>query len=138
MDLKQISKWVVISGTLLILLVKFGIRPNCNCNQTLTFILGIAPNLIASFLIPFIASFIFSGRNNFLAKIFRIDSPGNLLQVCFLGFGMLVINEYMQMFPVFGRTFDYFDLVFSSVGLTTSYFIFSKIYTKNFYSYYPD
>lgn len=138
MELKQISKWVVIIGTLLILLVKLGIRPNCNCNQILTFILGIAPNLIGSFLIPFIANLIFSGRNNFMARIFRIHSPGDLLQVCFLGFGILVINEYMQIFPVFGRTFDYFDLVFSAVGLTTSYFIFNKLYTKVFYSYYPD
>ena len=138
MDLKQISKWVVISGTLLILLVKLGIRPSCNCNQTLKFILGIAPNLVGSFLIPFIANLIFSGRDNLLARIFRIHSPGDLLQVCFLGFWILVINEYMQMFPIFGRTFDYFDLVFSAVGLTTSYFIFGKIYTKIFYSYYPD
>ena len=138
MDLKQISKWVVISGTLLILLVKLGIRPNCNCNLALKFILGIAPNLVGSFLIPFIASLVFSGRNNFLARVFRIYSPGDLLQVCFLGFGILVINEYMQMFPLFGRTFDYFDLVFSAIGLTASYFIFSKLYTKVFYSYYPD
>jgi hypothetical protein len=138
MDLKQISKWVVIIGTLFILLVKLGIRPNCNCNQNLTFILGIAPNLVGSFLIPFIANLVFSGRNNLLARLFRIHSHGDLLQVCFLGFGILVINEYMQMFPVFGRTFDYFDLVFSAVGLTASYFIFNKLYTKVFYSYYPD
>lgn len=138
MDLKRISKWVVITGLSLILLVKFGIRPNCDCNQTLKFILGIAPNLLSSFLIPFIANLIFSGRDNLLAKIFRIHSPGDLLQVCFLGFGILVINEYMQQFPVFGRTFDYYDIVFSAVGLTTSYFIFGKIYTKVFYSYYPD
>lgn len=138
MDLKQISKWVVITGVLLILFVKFGIRPNCDCNQTLEFILGIAPNLVGSFLIPFIANLIFSGRDNLLARVFRIHSPSDLRQVCFLGFGILVINEYMQLFPIFGRTFDYFDLVFSAVGLTTSYFIFGKIYTKVFYSYYPD
>lgn len=138
MELRQISKWVIITGALIIILVKFGIRPTCDCNQTLKFILGIAPNLVGSFLIPFFASYFFSGRGNLLARIFRIHSFGDLRQVCLLGFGLLVINEYLQLIPFFGRTFDYFDLVFSAVGLTTSYFIFGKIYTKIFYSYYPD
>jgi hypothetical protein len=100
--------------------------------------LGIAPNLVGSFLIPFFASLFFSGRDNFLARLFRIHSFGDLRQVCLLGFGMLVINEYLQLIPFFGRTFDYFDLVFSAVGLTASYFIFRKIYTRVLYSYYPD
>lgn len=138
MELKQISKWVVVCGTLLIFLVKFGIRPACDCNTALKFILGIAPNLIGSFLIPFFASLFFSGRNSLLARIFSIHSFGDLRQVCLLGFGLLVLNEYMQLIPFFGRTFDYYDLVFSAVGLTAAYFIFGKIYTKVFYSYYPD
>ena len=138
MELKQISKWVVVCGTLLIFLVKIGIRPACDCNATFKFILGIAPNLIGSFLIPFFASLLFSGRDSLLARIFSIHSFGDLRQVCLLGFGMLVLNEYMQLIPFFGRTFDYYDLVFSAVGLTAAYFIFGKIYTKVFYSYYPD
>ncbi|HLF46691.1 MAG TPA: hypothetical protein VI548_09710 [Chitinophagaceae bacterium] len=138
MELKKISRWVVIGGALLILIVKLGIRPACDCNQALRFSLGIAPNLISSFLVPFFASLLFSNRDSLLAKIFSIHSLGDLRQVCLLGFGFLVINEYMQLIPFFGRTFDYFDLVFSAVGLTASYFIFGKIYTKIFYSYYPD
>ena len=138
MDLKQISKWVVIIGAIIILLVKFAIRPACDCNQPLKFILGIAPNLVGSFLLPFFACLLFSGRENLLARIFRIHSLGDLRQVCLLGFGMLLVNEYMQLFPVFGRTFDYFDLVFSAIGLTAAYFTFGKIYTKVYYSYYPD
>ncbi len=138
MDFKKISLRVLITGSIFILLVKFGIRPNCNCNQPLTFVLGIAPNLVGSFLIPFFAYMVFSGRENLFARIFRIHSPGDLLQVCIIGFALLTVNEYLQLIPVFGRTFDYFDLLFSAVGLTASYLIFSKVYIKNFYSYYPD
>lgn len=44
-----------------------------------------------------------------------------------LGFGMLVVNEYLQRISFFGRTFDYYDIIFSSVGLLAAYFVFGKI-----------
>lgn len=48
-----------------------------------------------------------------------------------LGFGMLVVNEYLQRISVFGRTFDYNDILFSSVGLITAYFVFGKMQRKH-------
>jgi len=44
-----------------------------------------------------------------------------------MGLGMLIINEYLQLIPFFGRTFDYNDIIFSSVGLMLSYFVFGRI-----------
>jgi hypothetical protein len=44
-----------------------------------------------------------------------------------MGLGMLIINEYLQLIPIFGRTFDVYDIIFSMVGLLTSYFAFSKV-----------
>jgi len=41
----------------------------------------------------------------------------------------------MQLIPVFGRTFDYNDILFSSVGLVASYFVFNKIQTRKGRSY---
>jgi hypothetical protein len=128
----------MINGALLIWTVKYGIRPYYDFGQPLNFLLGIAPNLLGSFLIPFGACWFFSGRDFFLAKIFRIHSPGDLRMVCFLGFGMLVINEYLQLVPLFGRTFDYFDILSSAIGLSVSYFVFGKIYSRILYRYYPD
>ena len=138
MELKRISKWVVIAGTLIIWLVKFGIRPYYDFGQPTNFFLGVAPNLLGSFLIPFGAYWLFSGREFLIARIFRIHSSGDLRFVCLLGFAMLVVNEYLQLIPVFGRTFDYFDIIFSVVGLSASYFVFGKIYTRVMYRYYPD
>lgn len=127
MQLKQTSKHIVISGTLLIWIIKYVIRPLHLFDEPLTFFLGIAPNLLGSFLIPFGAYWFFSGRNFFIARIFRIQTAYDLRMVCMLGFGMLVVNEYLQRISFFGRTFDYYDIIFSSVGLLAAYFVFGKI-----------
>ena len=127
MELKQISKWTVITGTIIIWTIKFGIRPLHLFEGPLKFFLGIAPNLIGSFLIPFGAYWFFSGKKFLMARIFRIRSVYELRIVCLMGFGLLVINEYLQLIPFFGRTFDYFDIFFSAVGLSGAYLVFGKI-----------
>lgn len=127
MELKLISKWFVITGTLVIWTIKFIIRPLHLFDDPTRFFLGIAPNLFGSFLIPFGAYWFFSGRNYMVARIFRIQSAYDLRLVCVLGFGMLIVNEYLQLIPFFGRTFDYNDIIFSSIGLMASYFVFGRI-----------
>jgi hypothetical protein len=130
MELKQISKWFVITGTLVIWTIKFIIRPMHLFDDPAKFFLGIAPNLFGSFLIPFAAYWFFSGRNFLLARVFRLQTPYDLRLVCLLGFGMLVVNEYLQLIPFFGRTFDYYDILFSSVGLVASFFVFGKLLSR--------
>lgn len=127
MELKQISKWLVITGTLIIWLIKFIIRPLHLFDDPTRFILNIAPNLLGSFLIPFGAYWFFCGRNFLVARIFRIETPYDLHLVCGLGFGMLVVNEYLQKIPFFGRTFDINDIIFSMVGLVLAHIVFEKL-----------
>jgi hypothetical protein len=127
MGLKQISRKLFITGTLIIWLIKFVVRPLHLFEEPLTFLLGIAPNLLGSFLIPFAAYWIFCGRNYLIARIFKIQTLYDLRLVCFMGFGMLIINEYLQRIPFFGRTFDYNDIIFSSVGLLAAYFVFGRL-----------
>lgn len=138
MEIKTISKWLVITGTLIIWSIKFGIRPYYGLDQPVSFFLGIAPNLFGSFLIPFGACWFFSGKDFIVARIFHIHSLNSLRLVCYIGFGMLVVNEYLQLIPFFGRTFDYWDIVFSALGLSVSYFVYGKIYTRALYRFYPD
>ena len=138
MQLKRISKWMVITGTMIIWLIKFGIRPYYDPGQPITFFLGIAPNLLGSFLIPFGAYWFFFDRRFLIARIFRIQSLIDLRNVCLLGFGMLVVNEYLQLIPIFGRTFDYFDIVSSATGLFASYVVFGKIFSPELYRPFPD
>ena len=131
MQLKFISKHFVIAGTLLIWIIKYIVRPLNLFDEPEHFFLGIAPNLFGSFLIPFGAYWFFSGKNHLIARIFRIQSSFDLKMVCSLGFGMLVVNEYLQRISVFGRTFDYYDILFSAIGLFVSYFVFGKLQQKH-------
>ncbi|MFZ1857088.1 MAG: hypothetical protein WAU29_06945, partial [Chitinophagaceae bacterium] len=125
--LKQISKRLIITGTLVIWAIKFIIRPMNLFDDPTRFVLNIAPNLLGSFLIPFGAYWFFSGKNFLVARIFKIETTYDLRLVCLLGFGMLIINEYLQLIPFFGRTFDLNDILFSSFGLLAAYFVFGKI-----------
>ncbi|HEU5167839.1 MAG TPA: hypothetical protein VFU29_19975 [Chitinophagaceae bacterium] len=138
MELRQKSKWIVIAGALLIWLIKIWIRPFYDLGQSMNFFLGIAPNFLGSFLIPFGACWFFSGREFLVARIFRIQSLADLRLVCLIGFVMLVANEYLQLIPVFGRTFDYFDIAFSAIGLSVSYFVFGKMYSLVIPHYYSN
>jgi hypothetical protein len=126
MYLKRVSRSIVITGTLLIWAVKLLIRPLQPWDGA-GYFLGVAPNLFGSFLIPFGAYWFFSGRDYLLARIFRFRTAYDLGLVCSLGFGMLVMNEYLQLVSWFGRTFDYNDILFSSIGLLLSYFIFGRL-----------
>ena len=130
MQLKQISKHLIISGTLIIWIIKYMLRPLDLFDEPGRFLMGVAPNLLGSFLIPFGAYWFFSGKNFLIARIFRIQSSYDLKMVCLLGFGMLVVNEYLQLMSIFGRTFDYFDILFSFIGLLSAYFVFSKLQQK--------
>ena len=130
MELKQLSKWLVITGALLIWIIKLFIRPMQPGGEATHYLLNIAPNLLGSFLIPFGACWFFSGRNFLVARIFKIECPYDLRLVCCMGFGMLVVNEYLQLIPYFGRTFDYNDIFFSSVGLIISCMVFGKIQSR--------
>ncbi len=129
MELKQLCKWVVICGTLLIWAIKLIIRP-LQIWQDASFFWGIAPNLIGSFLLPFGAYWFFSGKDFLVARFFRIRSAYDLRIFCLLGLGMLIINEYLQLLPVFGRTFDIYDMLFSFTGLLAAYFTFSRLQFK--------
>jgi hypothetical protein len=129
MSLKLISRRFVIIGTIMIWSIKFLIRPYHLWDEA-GFFFGIAPNLLGSFLIPYAAYWLFSGRDFLLARIFRIQTNYDLRLVCILGFGMLIVNEYLQLISIFGRTFDYYDIASSLAGLGASYFIFGKAHQK--------
>ena len=82
--------------------------------------MGIAPNLVGSFLLPFGACWLFQ-------RFYRIETTGALNFICGLGLLLVVINEYLQLIPVFGRTFDYLDILFSVIGVMIGHFVFSRL-----------
>lgn len=135
MQLRNFCKWTIISGTLLIWIIKFGVRPFIHLDPFMKFITGVAPNLVGAFLIPFAAYWLYTHSYFFNGQLMRFDFFSDTRIVCLFGFSLAVINEYLQLIPVFGRTFDYFDIVFSGVGLLFSYYAFIMMQRKFFMSY---
>lgn len=126
MEKKDFCKWITITGVLIIWTVKWAVRPYFHFNPVNTFIFGITPNLLGSFLLPVGATWL-------LPKYIDLQVTLVLRWFCFVCFGLLVINEYLQLIPVFGRTFDYFDIAASACGLYFSYLLIGKTGTSKLF-----
>ena len=120
MPLKKASRLITVIGILLIWAIKFLVRPFVYIDPVLKPLVGMAPNLIGSFLLPF-------GACWFFQRIFRLETTTDLNVTCFLGLLLVVINEYLQLISFFGRTFDYFDIVSSVVGVLIGHWYFKKL-----------
>ncbi len=123
MQLKNFCRHIVIAGTLIIWIIKWGIRPYFHFKQPVLFLLGIAPNLLGSFLLPF-------GWYWLLRKYVNLYNTKQFTVFCMLCFILLCINELLQLIRFFGRTFDYNDIAASAIGLFASYFLCSKLLFK--------
>ncbi|MGF2412786.1 MAG: VanZ family protein [Ferruginibacter sp.] len=122
MMLRSFCKYSVITGTIIIWIIKFALRPYIHFTQPAKYLLGIAPNLLGAFLLPL-------GCYWLLNKYINLHVDKQLRWFCAVCFCLLIINEVLQLIPIFGRTFDYNDIIFSSVGLLFSYVVFGKIQT---------
>lgn len=120
MYLKHISRRVVILGTLLIWAIKFIVRPLFYIPPVLKPLVGFAPNLVGSFLLPF-------GACWFFQRYFRLHTTRDLGFTCSFGLLLVIINEYLQLIPVFGRTFDYLDIFSSVVGVFCGHLVFARL-----------
>lgn len=118
--MKPISRKIMMAGTLLIWAIKFIIRPYVHIPPAYKLLAGIAPNLLGSFLLPF-------GACWFFQRFFRLETPGDLTFTCSFGLLLVIVNEYLQRIPFFGRTFDYMDIVFSVIGVFLGHLVFRRL-----------
>lgn len=125
-----ICKRLVIVGTLLIWAIKWAVRPYVDFPALGTLLLGIAPNLLGSFLLPFGAFWLFR-------RFFWMEQAHQVRLTCFAGCILVTINEFLQLIPVFGRTFDWLDLLFSLVGTWLGYLSFIALMQKHRLATYP-
>lgn len=123
MPLKKVSRRIMIAGTLLIWSIKFLLRPFVSIDPALKPLVGLAPNLIGSFLLPF-------GACWFFQRIFRLETETDLNITCCFGLLLVVINEYLQLIPVFGRTFDYLDIISSVIGVFLGHLYFKRLMVR--------
>lgn len=118
----------VIAGTICIWIIKWGLRPYVHFDQPTKYLLGIAPNLLGSFLLPL-------GCYWLLRKFINLFEDFQLKAFCAICFILLVINELLQLIPFFGRTFDYNDIAASAIGLLGSYLFCSNYLFKKLATY---
>ncbi|NCI48635.1 hypothetical protein GWC95_01780 [Sediminibacterium roseum] len=123
MHLKKISKRAVIAGTLLIWAIKFIVRPFVHVPPAFKPLVGFAPNLVGSFLIPF-------GACCFFQKFFKLQTNADLNFTCCFGLLLVIINEFVQLVPVFGRTFDLLDILSSVAGVFLGHLVFAMAMRK--------
>jgi hypothetical protein len=120
----------MIIGTLMIWTVKFFVRPFMHISEPYKPFVGLAPNLIGSFLLPFGACWLFP-------RIFGMQSLRELQIACWFGLILVVVNEYLQLIPFFGRTFDYLDILSSFIGVFVGYVAYAKLMVKTQLKTYP-
>jgi hypothetical protein len=120
MLLKNYYRAIVVFCILLILIIKYVIRPHVHIPGGLQVIVDIAPNLLGSFMLPF-------GISWLLGRYFRIQTLLDLKLVCLLCLTVIIVNEYLQLINVFGRTFDYFDILASFISTATAYFVYARL-----------
>lgn len=123
MPLKRTSWKVLVVGVLLIWTIKFIVRPFFHIDPAWKPLVGLAPNLIGSFLLPF-------GACAFFLRIFRLETEVDLYITCSFGLLLVIINEFLQLIPVFGRTFDYLDILSSVIGVFLGHLYFRKLMVK--------
>lgn len=121
---------MVVAGTLVIWMIKLFIRPYGPWDEAGTFFLGVAPNFLGAFLVPFAAYWLYTHPMFFNGRLLRFPFCSDTRIVCLFGFFLALVNEYLQLIPVFGRTFDYYDLAFTVAGLLIAYYAFGAIYRR--------
>lgn len=129
-SLRNTSKTLVVAGTLVIWMVKLVVRPYVAIPDFLQPITDIAPNLIGSFLLPFGACWL-------LPRVFGLRTVKEVKVACLLGLILVVINEFLQLIPVFGRTFDYLDILSSFLGVFLGYASFTRLMHRWSFKTYP-
>ena len=128
MALRHFCRYAVIMGTLIIWTIKWALRPYLHFSQPTKYLLGIAPNLLGSFLLPF-------GCYWLLRRFIDLHDEKQFKWFCIICFVLLIINELLQLIPVFGRTFDYSDIAASGLGLMGAYFFCGKYLFRKLVTY---
>ena len=116
-------------GSFLILFVKFYVRTFLKVPPVFALVRDVAPNLLSAFIMPF-------GIDLFLKRWAPLVNNKALAQACLAGLLFLTCNELAQLFPVFRRTFDPYDILFSCFGMSLSFLVYKKWFLKSVSSYY--
>ncbi|MBK9643378.1 MAG: hypothetical protein IPO72_19390 [Saprospiraceae bacterium] len=128
--LYQLPKIITLSGVFLFAVVKFYLRELNIQNDFIRFILNIYPNFLAGLMIPML--FLYNYELVAIDRVKKFDVKIKYIMLATLIF--LIFEEYR---PTFGssKIFDYWDMIFSAIGLIVFYIVYKTIMTAKIKSH---
>lgn len=117
MKRKKITIFLI--GAFIILYDKFYLRHYVHLPAQFNLAKDVAPNLISAFIFPFCADLFFK-------RWVQLTHKKVVFQVCLAGLIFMIGNELAQLFPIFKRTFDLYDILFSFIGISFGYLVYTK------------
>lgn len=126
----QLPKIISLSGLFIFAIVKFYLRELKIQNDFISFFLDIYPNFLAGLMIPML--FLYKYEMVAIDKVKKFDIKIKYLMLATLIF--LIFEEYR---PTFGssKTFDFWDIIFSAVGLIVFYMVYKSLKTDKLKSH---
>jgi hypothetical protein len=113
---------IPVTCVIMVWLVKLFIRPYFSFPYPVKFLLGIAPNFLDGFLLPFAITWARSYIPVTLSKYGVMVKPERTLRYsCLLTFLFLILVEGMQLFSFSMHTYDHWDIAASAVGVALAY-----------------
>lgn len=124
-NLYQLPILITIAGVLIFAIVKFYLRELNIQNDLILFLLGIYPNFLAGLMIPML--FLSNYQKLSSDKVKSFD-----LKIKFIMLATLIFLIFEEYRPTFGssKIFDYWDIIFSGVGLILFFIVYKKL--KNY------
>lgn len=119
----SLYKWITIAGIVFIFIVKFYIRPYIHIPDFLQPVVDVAPNYMGCAILPFAIQWL-------CKKYIRFINSFEIQLMCGASLALVIVNEFLQLIPVFRRTFDVLDIVFSFAGIITGYYLFTFFVQK--------
>jgi hypothetical protein len=119
--IESLPKKICIAGIAFIFCIKFIIRPYLHVPSYFQIFVDVAPNFICGLIFPFMIYWL---SNNLI----HLKTKLSVQAACIIAFLGLTVNEFSHLMPIFKRTFDVHDIIFSAIGIFTNYASYSYFY----------
>ncbi len=117
--MRSIKITIFLVGAFIILYDKFYVRHFVHLPNQFNLAKDVAPNLISAFLFPFCVDLFFK-------RWVQLTNKKSIFHICLVGLIFMIGNELAQLFPIFKRTFDLYDILFSFIGISFGYFVYTR------------
>jgi len=110
---KKYSAIIILAGLFTMFYVQYYLRPHYAPHNLLKIVMGCLPNLISAIILPYAGFWLLNRWLNFYSLLTQ-----DIIHITTCLF--LISYEMLQLIPVLGKTFDYFDITATIAGTIIS------------------